>query len=120
MAGKQKLFSVNVERFATANKQHTLEALASAQQFLKIRPEDLLHIMQVLLQTGGSKNGILDEQGFEPWTSRMQSGRSTTELHAPMFQKVTILNEYCSLKLKTPRLQPPQQGTRASISSTAF
>ena len=24
------------------------------------------------------------EQGFEPWTSRMQSGRSTTELHAPV------------------------------------
>ena len=23
----------------------------------------------------------MDEQGFEPWTFRMQSGRSTTELH---------------------------------------
>ena len=25
----------------------------------------------------------LDEQGFEPWASRMRSGRSTTELRAP-------------------------------------
>ena len=24
----------------------------------------------------------MDEQGIEPWTSRMRSGRSTTELHA--------------------------------------
>ena len=27
---------------------------------------------------------LRQEQGFEPWTYRMQSGRATTELHAPV------------------------------------